>query len=177
MSSYTLTTTCDIHSFYNLTWCWWGKDKWFVKNIPAWHWESFLGFTCLGFYLERSPVYSIKGWETVSLNLRSPTSRHCCRCRRCSCHHYCHRRSCRRNHCHTKSPLCKWVYWTPITFQILKNPIMPFHNKMPYVLQKEKSLYPYPRIQLYYLNNWHLVVCQLWLSKQSFLFLIFIYFI
>ena len=27
--------------------------------------------------------------------------------------------TCHRNHSHTKSPLCKWVNWTPITFQIL----------------------------------------------------------
>jgi len=65
-SSYTLTTTRDIHPLYNLTWRWCDQDKWRVKNISAWHWESFLGFTYLGFYLERCPAYSIKGWKAVS---------------------------------------------------------------------------------------------------------------
>ena len=69
--SYTLTITGDTHSLYNLMWRWCGQDKWRVKSIPAWHWESFLGFTRLGFYLKRCPAYSIKGWEAVSLNLRS----------------------------------------------------------------------------------------------------------
>ena len=68
-SNYTLTTTRGTHLLYNLMWRWCDQDKWRVKNIPAWHWESFLGFTCLGFYLKRCPTYSIKGWEAVSLNL------------------------------------------------------------------------------------------------------------
>jgi len=59
-----------------------------------WHWESFLGFTCLRFYLKRYPVYSIKDWEAMSLNLRSLEFRHCCR-RRCCRIHCCHWSCCR----------------------------------------------------------------------------------
>jgi len=90
-----LTTTGGTHRLYNFMWRWCGQDKWRVKNIPAWHWESFLGFTCLGFYLKRCLAYSIKGWEVVSLNLRSLKSRHCCR-RRCSRIRCCHRSYSRR---------------------------------------------------------------------------------
>jgi len=79
MSSYTLTTTRGTHPLYNLMWRWYDHDKWRVKNIPAWHWESFLGFTCLYFDLKCCTAYSIKGWEAMSLNFRSLESRHCCR--------------------------------------------------------------------------------------------------
>jgi len=129
MSRYTFITTNGTHSLNNFMWHWCGQDKWLVKNISAWHWESFLGFTCLGFYLKRCPTYSIKGWEAVSLNFRSLESRHCrhlfsriryyyrscCRHRRFSTIVARHRWwsptfTRHRNHSHSKSPLYKWVH-------------------------------------------------------------------
>jgi len=42
-------------------------------------------------------------------------------------------------------------------------------TKYPKCPSKRKvSFYPYPHVQLYHISSWHLVVCQLWLSKQRF---------
>jgi len=133
-----LTTTRDTHPLYNLTWCWCGQDKWRVKNISAWHWEWFLWFTCLGFLsrtlscifhqgLRSSELESHISWilpllssllsildhRRSLLSILSPSSlttvaRH---------HRWSSTVARYRNHCHTKSPLCKWVHWTPISFK------------------------------------------------------------
>ena len=56
-----MTTTGGTYSFYNLMWCWCGQDKWLVKNIPAWHWESFLGVYMFGVLSKTLPSIFYQG--------------------------------------------------------------------------------------------------------------------
>ena len=97
-SSYTLTTTRDTYSLYNLIWHWCDQDKWCVKKYFSVALRVIFRvymFEILSKNLSKIFHQGIKGWEVVSLNLRSLESRHSCprRCSRICC---CHRSCCRR---------------------------------------------------------------------------------